>query len=107
MATIIWLSLTPSPPQVDFPQSDKVGHFGVYGLLMAWFCLLYPRTPTRALYALGFIGLGIGLEYVQRMTGYRDFEVLDMVADAIGVLLGWAGALIVLPRLLAYFAARD
>jgi VanZ family protein len=45
-------------------------------------------------YALGFVAMGILIEFLQRMTGYRDFEVLDMVADAIGVLLGWAGAVV-------------
>ena len=96
---ILWLSLTPQPPQVDFEQSDKVGHFLAYGGLMFWFCQLYPRTRTRAAYAAGFIALGIAIEFLQRATGYRSFEVMDMVADAIGVLLGWAAAL-ALPRLL-------
>jgi VanZ family protein len=43
--------------------------------------------------------MGIAIEFVQGATGYRSFEVMDMVADAIGVLLGWAAAL-ALPRLL-------
>ena len=99
VGVILWLSLTPQPPHVDFEQSDKVGHFLAYGGLMFWFCQLYPRTRTRAAYAAGFIALGIAIEFLQRATGYRSFEVMDMVADAIGVLLGWAAAL-ALPRLL-------
>ena len=59
---------------------------------MLVFCQAYDQRRTRIAYALGFIGMGILIEFLQRMTGYRDFEVLDMVADAIGVLLGWAGA---------------
>lgn len=99
MGVILWLSLTPQPPQVDFEQSDKVGHFIAYGGLMFWFCQLYPATRTRLAYAAGFITMGIAIEYIQRWTGYRSFEVMDMVADAIGVALGWATALAA-PRLL-------
>jgi len=99
VGAILWLSLTPQPPHVDFEQSDKVGHFIAYGGLMFWFCLLYRHARTRLAYAAGFIAMGIAIEFLQRATGYRSFEVLDMVADAIGVLLGWAAAL-ALPRLL-------
>ena len=36
-AAIVWLSLTPSPPQVDLAQGDKLGHFAAYGVLMLGF----------------------------------------------------------------------
>ena len=47
VAGIVWLSLTPSPPKVDFEQSDKVGHFLAYGSLMFWFAQLYVARKTR------------------------------------------------------------
>ena len=97
-AAIVWLSLTPSPPKVDFQQSDKVGHFLVYGLLMAWFCLLYRKTSFRFAYGIAFIAMGVGLEFIQGMLGYRTYEVFDMLANTIGVLLGWAAAMVV-PRI--------
>ena len=83
----------PSPPKVDFQQSDKVGHFLAYGSLMLWFCFLYAALSARIAYAAGFIAMGIGLEFIQGALGYRTFEVFDMVANTIGVLLGWAAAL--------------
>jgi VanZ family protein len=55
---------------------------------MFWFALLYRRFATRLAYAAGFVALGIALEFVQAHVG-RDFEVADMAADALGVLLGW------------------
>jgi VanZ family protein len=91
---IVWLSVTPSPPQVDVQFGDKIGHFGAYGLLMFWFTRLYVEQRVRALYAMGFIALGVAIEFVQGGLGYRSFEVMDMAADAIGVLLGWGAALI-------------
>ena len=56
---------------------------------MVLFCAAHVSTRTRAIYAAGFILMGIGIEYLQRMTGYRTFDVFDMLANAVGVVLGW------------------
>lgn len=87
----MWLSLTPSPPQVDVSYSDKLGHFAAYGLLMFWFARLYKN---RIAYAAGFIAMGVALEFAQGALGYRTYEVFDMYANTIGVFMGWAGALL-------------
>ena len=97
-AAIVWLSLAPAPPKVDFSHSDKLGHFAGYGLLMFWFSQLYLKRIIRAAYAAGFIAMGIGLEFLQGHLGYRTYEVFDMYANTLGVLLGWAAALAV-PRI--------
>ena len=91
--TIVWLSLAPSLPTIDIEQGDKLGHLLGYGLLMFWFCQLYAAQNTRLAYALGFAALGVGLELLQRKLGYRIYEPFDMVANALGVALGWAVAL--------------
>jgi glycopeptide antibiotics resistance protein len=98
VAAVVWLSVTPAPPKLDFAQSDKLGHLIAYGALMLWFAQLYLGR-TRLLYAAAFIAMGIGLEFVQGALGYRSFDVFDMFANSLGVLLGWAVALIV-PRVL-------
>ncbi len=77
---------------MDFQESDKVGHFIAYGLLMLWFCILYRTRAARVSYGAGFICMGIALELIQGALGYRTSEVFDMVANTLGVLLGWAGA---------------
>jgi VanZ family protein len=97
-AAIVWLSLTPSPPEVDIEHGDKLGHFASYGLLMFWFAQFYLQRGSRIAYALGFIAMGVGLEFAQGQLGYRSYDVIDMCANSIGVLLGWAAAL-VLPRI--------
>jgi VanZ family protein len=97
-AAIVWLSLTPSPPEVDIEHGDKLGHFASYALLMFWFAQLYAARFTRVAYALGFIAMGIGLEFLQAQVGYRSYDVFDMSANSIGVLLGW-GAALLLPRI--------
>lgn len=95
-AAIVWLSLTPSPPSVGIEYGDKLGHFVAYGALMYWFCQLYASRTARLGYALGFAAMGVALEFIQGALGYRTFEVADMLANALGVLLGW-GAALVLP----------
>jgi VanZ family protein len=90
---IVWLSLTPAPPHIDLEQGDKLGHFLGYGALMLWFCLLYGRRATRIAYAALWIAMGVALEFVQGQLGYRTYEVYDMYANALGVLLGWGAAL--------------
>ena len=105
MLAIVWLSLTPEPPTIDFKESDKVGHFIAYGTLMLWFCFLYSKTKSRLAYAAGFIAMGIGLEFIQGWLGYRTYEVYDMYANALGVLLGWAAAF-ALPRKVRFIAQK-
>ena len=97
-AAIVWLSLTPSPLEVGIAHSDKMGHFVAYGWLMFWFAQLYQERGIRIAYAIAFIAMGIGLEFAQDRLGYRSFELFDMYANVLGVLLGWAAALL-LPRI--------
>ncbi|HZN99801.1 MAG TPA: VanZ family protein [Burkholderiales bacterium] len=97
-AAIVWLSLTPSPLEVDLQHGDKIGHFVAYGWLMFWFSQFYQQRRSRIAYALAFIAMGVALEFAQGQLGYRTFEVFDMYANALGVLLGWAAALLV-PRI--------
>jgi VanZ family protein len=89
VALIIYLSLTPVPIQVSMELGDKYEHLLAYAVLMFWFANLYERTAPRVKLAIGFVAMGIALEFVQRWTGYRSFEVADMAAGAAGVAAGW------------------
>ena len=93
-AAIVILSLLPSPPDVDLPHGDKLGHVAAYSLLTFWFCRLYPQPRTRLLYGAAWIAMGVALEFAQGATGYRSFELADMAANALGVLVGAVIALI-------------
>jgi VanZ family protein len=97
-AAIVWLSLTPQPPGVDVPQGDKLGHLAAYGALMFWFSVLYRERRARIACAAGFIAMGVGLEFVQGALGYRSFELYDMAANTVGVLLGWTAAALLQSR---------
>jgi VanZ family protein len=102
VGTIVWLSLTPAPVQIDIAEGDKLGHFTAYGTLMFWFCQLYVRRDVRAAYAAGFALMGVALEFAQGALGTRTFEGFDMLANATGVLIGWALALGTGPRVFEF-----
>ena len=97
---IIVFSLIPHAPQIDLREGDKLGHFLAYGSLMFWFAQLEGSFDARLRCAIGFSLMGVALEFTQNLTGYRSFDVLDMLANATGVLLGWLAAL---PRASAVF----
>lgn len=99
VALILYGSLTPSPPQINLPSGDKLQHLGSYGVLMGWFMQLYTRAVYLRLAVL-CVGLGIVMEYAQLASGYRDFEYMDMVADAAGVSIAWVLGATPLSRML-------
>ncbi len=89
VASVWYLSLTPKPPQIDLGIDffDKISHFTAYAIMMGWFMQLYYSARTRFIYALGFICMGIAIEFVQGMGPHRLFEVADMLANSMGALV--------------------
>ncbi|CAG9932552.1 VanZ family protein [Candidatus Nitrotoga arctica] len=88
IATIIYLSLTPHPPEpMHFLNADKLEHALAYGFLMLWFCQVYQQRAPRILIAGLLVALGVAIEYLQRITVYRIFDYADMLANGAGVLL--------------------
>ena len=98
-AAIVWLSLTPSPPELDITYGDKLGHFAAYGLLMLWFTQLMSRGAAASRTPACSSRWASRLEFLQGALGYRIYDIVDMYANTLGVALGWAlGAM--LPPLL-------
>jgi VanZ family protein len=80
-------SLLPGPiiHEITPPVSDKLLHFSAYFVLMAWFAGLYPRSK-HVLVGAGLLVLGTVLDILQgTMTLTRSFELLDIAADAVGI----------------------
>ena len=92
VAAIIWLSVMKSPPDPGFEHGDKLEHLIAYGSLMFWFCQLHAAGRVQLALAVGFIALGVGLEFVQGALGYRSYDEADMLANTVGVIAGWAVA---------------
>lgn len=89
---VVQQSLSADPiPSPSFGHGDKVGHLAVYFLLMFWFVQLFERRAHLLLGGL-FISLGVGLELLQGMSGYRFFEYADMAANTLGVVFAYMAA---------------
>jgi VanZ family protein len=89
VAAVTVLSLIPL--EVDLSGGrDKVAHIIAYGSLAFWFSDLVGSRARQIAIAVAFMGMGVGIEYLQRMTGYRTFDVYDMIANAVGASIGWA-----------------
>lgn len=101
IATVVYLSLASTGLPKLVPQGDKAQHFLAYLVLTLWFSQLY-RSPVRTLFALGFVALGVSLEFLQGLTVYRTFSTADMAANATGALVGWLLGATALGRVLVW-----
>ncbi len=91
--SVIYFSLTPVPPESTLTFGDKIGHFAAYAsLMLCW--LQIDRNAYRL--ALIFVLMGLALEILQSLSGFRQGDIFDLAANTAGVGIGW---------LLARFAA--
>ena len=81
---------------------DKLNHWTAFFTLAFLAAHSFPRQSFWRI-ALGLVIYGIGIEIVQGFTG-RDADVMDVVADSIGIIAYWLILLVygvcvrVLPR---------
>ncbi len=92
---LIALLMPPSGiPSVGPPWIDKVVHFGIFGFL----CVIYfgehyyhhqqlPNIPKSMLYLVSY---AILTEVLQYLSGYRTFDIYDIIADTVGIVIGIA-----------------
>ena len=81
--------------------NDKVVHFMGYTVLALVPVALLELVGLGIALAASMIPMGVLLEFLQRLVPGRSFEIADMVADSLGVLLGILLALCIrrlLPR---------
>ncbi|WP_427453953.1 VanZ family protein [Litorimonas sp. WD9-15] len=84
---VIYMSLRPSFSTGGTPHVDKVLHLFSYGVLAGLTRLGWPRL-WGGWVVVGFISLGIVLEFAQHFMGLgRTGSVADAIANALGVLL--------------------
>ncbi len=87
LALIALMSLLPAP-QLVAGINDKLIHFATYFCLSAGFSILVCRVRSLFLVAVGLIGYGAVIEWLQGLTGYRFMEYQDILANGIGVGVG-------------------
>jgi len=70
---------------------------------MFWFAQIHRPQSTRLAIGVAFCLLGVILEYLQALGGYRTFDYLDMARNALGVGIGLALAQTRMQNALAAF----
>lgn len=98
---VIALSLISVSGPVSAPGIDKIYHVIAYGAMMFWWGMVQPGRRVR--WAIALIILGIGLEFAQSMTGYRQLDRWDALANSGGVLVALLALFTPLAGLLAWF----
>ena len=88
---VLYFSLTSTPPDLQ-GRADKYGHIAGYAALMFWLMQIVAGVRSRILLALGLLALGVGIEVLQAYSG-RDLERGDILANAIGIAVGWLAGL--------------
>jgi VanZ family protein len=96
---VLVLTLIPGEavPDVGIFQIDKVVHFFIFGLLMILTCYGlhkvsalkgFPSNPllTAGIYSIFF---GMMIEIIQRYVPGRNFSIVDVIANTIGVGIGY------------------
>lgn len=80
----------------DAGMSDKWLHFASYFALTVWFCGLYASIGYYSVITAIVIALGAVLDVMQGATTYRTFDLLDVLANAFGAVVGFALVVLVL-----------
>lgn len=88
---VVWTSLAPVDPGATpvLPLSDKWLHALAYTVL-GFLVTLAMRTRRPVLVLSSIVALGLALEVVQGQTGYRTYDLIDLLADGVG---GFGGIL--------------
>lgn len=80
------ISIKQQPINVKF--LDKIEHTIAYTVLSFLWCIVFRNNTRKDVPVIGCISLGVLLEFLQAQTGYRTFEVNDMLANTLGVFIG-------------------
>lgn len=92
---ILFLATTSETYPVPSAPSDKINHLIAFLELAILARLGWPRArpwPT----AIALLLFGVMIEVIQAPLPYREFSLLDILADGVGIAIGlllWRGAI--------------
>lgn len=87
LIAILYLATTPSPPEITLSVSDKFNHllaFYTLAILTDQALVKSRFIPWPALWLLAY---GLFIECLQYFLPWREFSLLDLLTDAIGLAL--------------------
>ena len=84
---VMVLSLLPLEADAPSLGLDKANHLAAFALLALLGCRAFPANLILVL--SGLLAYGGLIEILQAFTEYRSAEWGDLLADALGLVLGW------------------
>jgi len=89
LLVITYLALTPKIYPYVETISDKVRH-GLAFFVLAWlFDISFPKSSFSTAKIGLLLGYGLFLELWQLYLPYREFSILDLLADSLGLFVFW------------------
>lgn len=85
--SVLALALMKNPSAMLDTGWDKGNHVLAFTVLTFLGRMAFPSR--RLLLLLGLLAYGVLIENLQLMTGYRFSEYQDLVADVVGMVLGY------------------
>ena len=104
LALITWIATTAVPGPVVFDLNDKLNHLAAFFTLALLSDFAFRDSGFGPGKFLPLLGYGLLLESIQHFLPYRDFSLLDLAADALG--MGLYAASVPLLRRYPPFAGR-
>ncbi len=84
---ILYLATTNDPYPIPSASSDKLNHVLAFTHLTIVARLAWPGL-SRIWIVLGVMAFGLSIELIQAHLPYREFSLLDLAADGVGVAIG-------------------
>jgi len=88
----VWIFPTKQDFMAWFVHVDKWLHGVIFVFLALWFAGQYHRQSYWRI-GVGLVAFGVLIEACQRLVTYRSADVMDIFADAAGIVFGLAIAL--------------
>lgn len=87
VVAILALAVTPIESTLMVHNGDKLGHITAFLVLAFLADFSFPDSEYMFHKILPLFAFGVLIEFVQLGLTYRSFSGLDLVADAVGLLL--------------------
>ena len=88
LITSVFSFISIDPSLAKFLIQDKLLHMMVF-LFITFFAYASKFNVNRLVILLGLILYGLLIEIIQNYISYRNFELLDLLFDIFGVLVGY------------------
>jgi VanZ family protein len=84
---VLYLAFTPEEIEITQNIWDKFKHAFAFFVLLSLYFFAYPNSLLSD-GVLFLLGVGVFIEIVQLLLPTRDFSLLDILADLVGLFLG-------------------